>query len=985
MNQALPLLHRSWTDRALGVALRVFAAQLNWTPSLRRWLCHEDGPLRFTVGIRTESGTVERALRVDHGRAWALSLIPSEVDTLVLLREDSVLAELATAGSADLLRPLLENRMRVDGNLGVLSLFQYLLSRATEGRVRGELVQARVRARARVAEEVGTGATAVGRDVEERLPSPVVPGCLLPEPFFAGVRLMDLPRLEDLRTRHFSAAATLCAERPRLLTDWYKQHGFETDADGRPWDPVVRQGRALRHLLEHRRPLVGRDDLLAGTTTAEQVGVVVYPDAHGTLIWGELATLPHRLLNPYAVSDGTIAVLHDHVLPFWLHRTFREDVRVRHGAPLCQRIDDRFAVYFAWKTVALSHTVPDLAQLVALGTDRIIADLRGHFADADPAGRALLGAMIDTLEGLATYGRNLGAEVHRQAEACPDPVRRVELETLAEVLGRVPAQGARTLHEAVQSLWIGWVGLHMENTNAGLSIGRLDQILQPYLAAELAPCATAAERHAVGMRALELVGCLFLRCADHLPLVPDLGNTLFGGSSSDQAITVGGVTADGEDAVVEMTWIVLKVTELLGLRDPNVNARFDPEVNSEAYLRRLCEVNLITRATPSIHGDPAVVTALEWSGAPLAHRRDWAATGCVEPTMVGRHIGHTGCLMFNLVAALEMALRDGEHPLMRWKVGPRTGQQFADIGEVFTAWEAQICFLAGQATQYNNMLGEAHARLRPTPLLSTLIDGCRQTGADVTRGGALYDSSGVACIGLSDVVDSLLALDAVLFGPRPVPFDQLLRALDTDFSGQERLLARIRRVPRFGSGDPDAVAMANRVVAAVHGAFSGLRNARGGPYTTGFWSMSNHVAFGSLTGALPSGRRANKAFSPGLTPSGSASPNLMDNLIDVAGLDPHHLDNNIAFNVKYVPSPDDPHAEAVGHIAAYVRGYTELGGMQIQLNVVSSEVLRHAMLHPQEHADLLVRISGYNAYFTTLNHDMQIELVERAEFKEGRR
>jgi len=140
------------------------------------------------------------------------------------------------------------------------------------------------------------------------------------------------------------------------------------------------------------------------------------------------------------------------------------------------------------------------------------------------------------------------------------------------------------------------------------------------------------------------------------------------------------------------------------------------------------------------------------------------------------------------------------------------------------------------------------------------------------------------------------------------------------------------------------------------------------------------VAVGSLTGALASGRRAGKAFTPGLTPEAHASKNILDNIRDVAGLDPKNMNNNIAFNVKVVPSAHDSHGRTVDHIYSYVKAYADMGGMQMQLNVVSTKTLKDAMAHPENYQNLLVRISGYNAYFVTLNREMQIELIERAEF-----
>ena len=226
-----------------------------------------------------------------------------------------------------------------------------------------------------------------------------------------------------------------------------------------------------------------------------------------------------------------------------------------------------------------------------------------------------------------------------------------------------------------------------------------------------------------------------------------------------------------------------------------------------------------------------------------------------------------------------------------------------------------------------------------------------------------------------------MVIKKLVFDEKKVSFTGLHDAVSTNFINHPALLAMIRnRVPLFGSGSGEALATANRVAKLAHDIFGEQINYRGGKYTAGFWSMSNHVAFGTLTGALPSGRLAGKAFTPGLTPEPHASKSLLDNMRDVAGLDPKNMNNNIAFNVKVVPGPGELHERTVENIYSYAKTYCSLGGMQMQLNVVSSKTLRDAMEHPENYQNLLVRISGYNAYFVTLNRDMQMELIERAEF-----
>ncbi|MBT3388497.1 MAG: formate acetyltransferase, partial [Desulfobacula sp.] len=222
----------------------------------------------------------------------------------------------------------------------------------------------------------------------------------------------------------------------------------------------------------------------------------------------------------------------------------------------------------------------------------------------------------------------------------------------------------------------------------------------------------------------------------------------------------------------------------------------------------------------------------------------------------------------------------------------------------------------------------------------------------------------------------------LVFEEQKISLQELKEAVDANFSNNPRILAMIKnQVALFGSGSDEAVEMANKITKFSHDTYGGHINYRGGRYTSGFWSMSNHVAFGNLTGAIPSGRLAGQPFTPGLTPSPNASKNFLDNIRDVARLDPENMNNNIAFNIKIVPGPDDTHEKIVDNMFYYVKTYFSLGGMQMQMNVVTSDMLKDAMINPEDYRNLIVRISGYNAYFVTLNHELQKELIERAEYR----
>ncbi len=928
------------------------------------------------VVLEARDGAFAICATFDGGRVRCTGQVPSTPDARLIFRDAACARALLTEAPNRVLDMLLTGDLVFVGNMSHVARLSFMLSSLVD-RTNGPPVGER--------REI--------RRPESRHSLPMA-RCdqvrHLDDPGLSDFTLDDFPRLSRFLDDYFCVTPAICTERPRLYTESLRAQGFDPAAPDKGMHPALRQARAFCHVMAKREPIIRDGDLLAGTTTSKAIGVVVYPECGGIPIWPELRTVSRRQLNPYRITEDDVRILNDQVFPFWMDKNVREHVRARHGNPQSIQLDERFALYFQWKTQAVSHTIPGFPVVLDQGLEALRQQAldRADEDGTDTRKASLHEAMALCLGGVMQYAKRLSEQAAAEARVESDPSRCSELEEIARICAKVPAQPAETLPEALQSMWTVWVACHLENTNAGLSIGRLDQWLQPFFDADMAklPQDDAAAKQTYLRRAIELTGCFYLRCTDHLPQVADLGNKLFGGSASGQVITLGGVTETGDNGVTDMTYVCLKVTEMLGLKDPNINARYSEGINSSAYLRRLCEVNLLTGATPSIHNDQAIIDVLTDQGFALAEARDWSATGCVEPTSCGRHYGHTNCMMFNLVAPLEMALRRGVHPLIGEQVGPRTGDPalFESFDQLLDAYFAQLRRLIELATEANNLLGEGHQQVRPTPLLSSLIAGPLESGRDLSEGGAKHNSSGSGNVGLVDVVDSLMAIKQLVYDEKRVDMATLISALDDDFEGYQPLLSRIEnRVPKFGSGDPAPRQIADQAIAFCHEVFRAQPHYRGGHYNSGFWSMSNHVAFGTLSGALPSGRRKGKAFTPGITPMAMRHASIVEHIHDVASLNHHQMPNNIAFNVKVAPAPRDSQSDTVGHMTGYARTYFQEGGMQIQFNVVSTETLRDARRHPERYPTLMVRISGYNAYFNDLNDDMKRELIERAEHRLG--
>ncbi len=429
----------------------------------------------------------------------------------------------------------------------------------------------------------------------------------------------------------------------------------------------------------------------------------MYPDFLALPIWPELETVSRRKKNPYGITPEEIKELNFEIFPYWINRTVQEVARKMYNNPQCMQVMEQIAFFLSIKASSISHTIPDYASVVNSG----LKELRRKAEEGEQA----LGTSEDdktkayfyqavklVIDGVLTYAQNLSHEADRLAKSVTNAKRKSELEKMRDICARVPGEKSETFQEALNAIWICKVALHQENANIGLSLGRLDQVLYDRYRQDIERGMTPAE-------AVELVGCFWLKMADHVPLVPETGEQLFGGTGSNQAITLGGVDMQGIDAVNDLTYVMLKATELLRLRDPNVNCRYHPEVSPPEYLRRLCEVNVETGATPCFHNDASVVEALEGQGVTTEHARDYGAVGCVEPISCGRTYGHVASTYINLTSALEMAFFRGKHRLTEEEqIGPvtpapETLESFDDFKKVY---ETQRSGVIEQAATLNN-------------------------------------------------------------------------------------------------------------------------------------------------------------------------------------------------------------------------------------------------------------------------------------------
>jgi trans-4-hydroxy-L-proline dehydratase len=661
------------------------------------------------------------------------------------------------------------------------------------------------------------------------------------------------------------------------------------------------------------------------------------------------------------------------------------------------------------------HLIPDYARVLREGFRGIHADLGRRYEALSPGERrGEQGAQLRAMRLAASLPRDLAARyagVCRAAAAAePEPARREELAQMARNLGRVPWEPPGTFWEALQALWLAHL-LVMADENypgPGVSFGRFDELLLPFWERSLAQGMTRSFGK-------ELLGCFWIHANTAYDAMLRLGGNQGITSGFGQLVTLGGLGAGGCDRTSELTYAVLEVIdELSPILEPKPNVRLH-RASPDALLDRL--VDMIAAS----QGAPFLLNFDERSMAGLLRQarlggvedrihpgnvHDYAPVGCLENTMQGNDRSGTVDCNLNLLKAVELALtggRDlvpaldpmtGEHAPIR-REGPDTGDpaRFRDFEDFFRAFTLQVRALVARVVALYERSEEIRAEFAPTPYLSCLVRGCAERARDVTRGGAELNFVTIEGVTFATTVDSLLAIRHLVFEERRCSLAELVQALRDNWQGHDSLRAWARfRAPKYGRDDDRADGLALRVMQVwTDEVWRHTTRATGRRFRPGMLSWNYWVGDGYVLAASADGRPQGQFLSNAICPSNGADlqgPTACANSVgkalggraadgrgDLQGLVnllPNGASHTLTFQPAALRGP-----EQRARFKAFLRAYARNGGTALQINVLDPEVLREAQRRPGDFRHLLVRVTGYNAYFTAIGRELQDEVIAR--------
>jgi formate C-acetyltransferase len=397
---------------------------------------------------------------------------------------------------------------------------------------------------------------------------------------------------------------------------------------------------------------------------------------------------------------------------------------------------------------------------------------------------------------------------------------------------------------------------------------------------------------------------------------------------------------------------------------------------------RAAEVAALGLGMPAMYNDHVVIPALAARGVTLEDARDYCIIGCVEPQKGGKTEGWHDAAFFSLAKCLELALNDGMDPLTGVQLGLQTGtiETMSTFEEVLASYRSQIEYFVKLLVISNNSCDIAHGRICPLPFLSSMVQDCINKGKSLQEGGAHYNFTGPQGVGVANVGDALAALKMVVYGDGSIERKTLAEAMRKNWVGYEKLRhIMLNQAPKFGN-DVDAADELARLAARIYcEEVEKYTNPRGGRFQAGLYPVSANVPFGAAVGALPDGRVAGTPLADGVSPvSGRDVNGPTAAAKSVAKLDHEIASNGTLFNQKFLPTALSGET-GYRNLVSLVRTYFSLGGMHVQFNVISKELLQNAQRNPEQYRGLVVRVAGYSAFFTSLDQSLQEDIIARTE------
>ena len=825
-------------------------------------------------------------------------------------------------------------------------------------------------------------------------------------------------RIQKLIDDLYSGTPTIESDRAEIITESFK------NTEG--MSIYLRKSRAFKAMAE-KLPVVIRDDeLIVGCNCFARRGCPTFPEFSNKWLEDEFETIATRSADAFYISEETAEKLRE-VHKYWQGRTTSELATSYMTPEALTAIEHNIFTVGNYFYNGIGHVNVDYAKVLKIGYEGIYAYAKAerdkcHVYDSDYATRYFfLTSVMESCEAAIIFAGRYAEEARQKAARCTDIKRRDELLKIAAICDKVPAKGAESFHEACQAFWFVQLLVQTESSGHSISPGRFDQYMYPYYIKDIENGVITREE------AQELIDCVWVKLNSLNKVRDALSAEGFAGYSMFQNLVVGGQDEGGRDATNDLSYMCISASMHTMLPQPSLSMRVWNGTPHELMVKA-AELTKTGIGLPAYYNDEVIIPALISRGLSLEDARDYCVIGCVEPQKGGKTDGWHDAAFFNMCRPLELVFSNGVDKGVQ--VGPTTGTiaDFDTYDKFFDAYKKQMEYAIELLVNADNAVDAAHMELCPLPFVSSMVSDCIGRGKSAQEGGAIYNFTGPQGFGIANVADALYAIKELVYEKKEVTLKEYSDALKNNFGmpyndgyaekltievvkeiaakGYEitegqiseifrqvkanemdaskkkaygELLEKIKALPKFGN-DLDEVDLIGREVAYTYTKpVERYENPRGGRYHAGLYPVSANVPLGMQTGATPDGRLAGAPIADGVSPTAGCDVNgPTASANSVAKLDHGIASNGTLFNMKFHPSALKGASGIEGFISL-IRAYFDQKGMHVQFNVVSRETLRDAQRNPENYKNLVVRVAGYSALFTSLSKSLQDDIINRTE------
>lgn len=795
---------------------------------------------------------------------------------------------------------------------------------------------------------------------------------------------MDMQeRIARIKERVVVDRYPICIEKFRITLDVRQQT---------PNDHVyIQRGKILKACAQRMPISIGDEELIVGIASSKHMGLEIDPD-YGIWPQNEIDALK---------ADGYIIDPRDEEELQRLNERYRPDTLIGrmgdifYDDPRMINMLRAGLILPPWKDKSKERGVgggyaqsglglgPSLVllcveydKLIKYGADELISQARCElekvrFTDMEAVNRyRYYQSVIMAFEAMNTLAARYAALAEEMAGKERNPVRKKELEQIAETCRRVPAKPARTFREAVQCFWFQILFLSPSTTLPG---GRFDQYMYPYYRTDLEAGRITRDE------ALELL-CL-LRLKD-MELNRTSGSELRkknSGMAKWHNYTIGGVDpVTGQDATNDLTYLLIEAAMVTKTPHHTLTLRVHENTPPELMAKAL-ECVRMGLGMPAFVSDKSYTATFTSRGCPEEFARDYVMTGCLDGNLPGKsRTGPVPMVTFPLI--FDIFRHRGVDVKTGLAVAPDMGDftQYQTYEQLFDALKEQIRYILSLVCEKNNVELAITQEILFDPLRSALMYKGIESGTDTWRRVMPFENCAVVNpIGMVNLGDSLAAIKKLVFDEKKYTLSQLQAALDADWQGYEDMRRDFLKAPKYGN-DIDYV---DNIVAECYKVLNDtvktLPNILGKPTIATGISITSHQPGGQLTGATPDGRKAGTILADGTTSPmqgmDAKGPTAVFKSAMKINQDPMQA---TLLNMKFHPSALKTESDLM-KLGSMIKTYLTNGGKQVQFNVVDQQTLKSAQETPQKYRDLVVRVAGYSTYFVTLSKAMQDEVIDR--------